>query len=357
MPTIKQTKSGYQVDAAFITSWATLVAQAAGASAAVAEALAHYLVAGDLMGFRTHGLLRLRYNAQCLEDGRSRTEGTPAVLSQRLATQLWDADLLPGPYVIPLAVDAACAMARECGTGTVVVRRSQHVAALAVYLERAVERGFVVQLMASTPAQSVVAPFGAKSAWFSPNPFAIGAPAVKQPVLFDVSLSMTAAGKIRTAIAEGRELPYAALITADGDYTMNAQTFTDSPPSVIASLGGESLGYKGTGLNLFSEIWTLALSNYGRADADASEGDANTTWIQVIDPTAFTDLEAFKHQVQAQVDGILATTAINEARPVRVPGSGAIATREFQLREGIDYSAAIWKQLRWCAERYDVPLA
>ncbi|PTB83051.1 lactate dehydrogenase [Pseudidiomarina aestuarii] len=356
MTTIKQTESGYRVDEAFITDWANRVAQAAGASQAVAQSLATYLVAGDLMGFRTHGLLRLRYNVQCLEDGRARREGSPRVLSQRRATQLWDADLLPGPYVMPLAIDAACEMAEQCGTGTVVVRRSQHVAALAVYLEQAVERGFLVQLMAATPAQSVVAPFGAKSAWFSPNPFAIGAPALDHPVLFDVSLSMTAAGKIRTAIAEERDLPYAALITPKGDYSVDARTFTASPPSVIASLGGEMLGYKGTGLNLFSEIWTLALSNYGRADANASEGDANTSWIQVIDPSAFTDLDAFKQQVQAQVDGIVATTPIDPAKPVRVPGSGALATREQQLVAGIDYSNAVWKQLQWCAERYNVPL-
>ncbi|KFZ30185.1 lactate dehydrogenase [Pseudidiomarina salinarum] len=345
----------YRVDAAAINRWAQACAMQAGASAQIAADIARYLVAGDLLGFRTHGLLRLRYNLNCLESGQSKPAGEPRVLKQRAATQLWDADLLPGLHTMPKAIAAAIDMARECGTGTVIMRRTQHVAALAVYLEQATDAGMLVQLMAATPAQQAVAPFGAKSAWFSPNPLAIGVPTTSSPVLFDISLSMTAAGKVRTAIAEQRDLPYAALITAAGDYTCDPTTFLAEPPSVLAPLGGEQLGYKGTGLNLFSEFWTLALSQYGRHQA-AGDGDANTVWVQVIDPDAFGDALEFRRQSQAIVDGMLATTSIDAAKPVRVPGSGALAARERQLNGGVEYTPAVWKQLQWCAEHCQQPL-
>ncbi|RUO68978.1 lactate dehydrogenase [Pseudidiomarina sediminum] len=336
--------------------WACQCLQQQGAAPEIAQAMAEHLVAGDLLGFRTHGLLRLRYNLQALQRGTTTPTGSYQVVSQRAAVALWDAQLLSGLFVLPQAVAQAITMARTYGTGTIVVKRAQHVAALAVYLEQATAAGMLVQMMCSTPAQQVVAPFGAKSACFSPNPFAIGVPTTTTPVLLDMSLSMTAAGKVRTALAEQRQLPYPALITAEGDYSCDPKTFVAEPPSVLASLGGAQLGYKGTGLNLFSELWTLALSDYGRAEADPADGDANTVWIQVVDPTAFAAEGQFAQQAQQLVEAVKACQPIDPNQPVRVPGEGALALRERQLQEGITYSAATWRQLQWCEEFCGVAL-
>lgn len=343
------------VCANLMREWAQKCLEQAQASPEVAAAMAANLVAADLMGFRTHGLMRLRYNLNCLADGSSRPNGAIRVVSERAAVQLWDADLLSGLYVMPQAVGAAITMARHCGTGTVLVKRAQHVAALAVYLEQATEQGMLVQIMCATPGQQVVAPHGARSAWFSPNPFAIGAPTQGQPILLDISLSMTAAGKVRKAIAEQQPLPYPALITAAGNYTTDATTFLADPASVLAPLGGEQLGYKGSGLCLFSELWTIALSQLGRHQEQPGL-DANTVWVQVVDPSAFGDAEGFKAQAQAMVDGIRSTKPINPQQPVRVPGEGAFAIRKQQLERGISYTAALWRQLEKIAQQTGIKL-
>lgn len=341
--------------AAQAENWAAQCLQKAGATPAIAEAMAHHLVAADLLGFRTHGLMRLGYNIRCLQQGETRGSGGHVVEHQRAAMQLWDADYLSGLYVVPKAVNAAISMAQQCGTGTVVIKRAQHVAALAVYLEQAIAAGMLIQMMCATPGQQAVAPHGAKSAWFSPNPFAIGVPTLSQPILLDISLSMTAAGKVRQAIAEGQPLPYPALITAAGDYTTDAATFMAAPASVLAPLGGRDLGYKGSGLCLFSEIWTLALSQFGRHQEEPNIA-ANTVWLQVIDPSTFGSLEAFQAQTQALVDGMKAATPIAPEQPVRVPGEGALATRAQQLQQGIAYSPALWRQLMKVAQQIQVPL-
>ncbi|PWW12157.1 MULTISPECIES: Ldh family oxidoreductase [Pseudidiomarina] len=344
-----------RIDAKLMQAWAQQCLQQAGATEPVAAAMAQHLVAADLLGFRTHGLMRLKYNVDCLQQGQTKPSGEPQVISQRGALELWDADLLSGLYVMPQAVARAIAMARDYGTGTVLVRRTQHVAALAVYLEQAVAAGMLIQMMCATPGQAVVAPHGAKSAWFSPNPFAIGAPTLSDPVLFDVSLSMTAAGKVRKALAEQQQLPYPALITAAGDYTCDPATFVQDPPSVLASLGGELLGYKGSGLNLFSELWTLALSQWGRHQEQAGL-DANTVWIQVIDPSALGASEAFQAQAQALVDGIHQCTPITASQPVRIPGEGALARRKQQLQQGIEYSPQLLHQLAKLGDKLGLDL-
>ncbi len=51
------------------------------------------------------------------------------------------ASACPGPWLTLRALERATAMARECGTGSVVIRRSHHIACLAAYLKRATDAG------------------------------------------------------------------------------------------------------------------------------------------------------------------------------------------------------------------------
>lgn len=338
-----------------LSDWACACLTEAGASGEVARNVSYYLLEGDLLGYSTHGLIRLLNNCQWLREGKSLPKGQPVVLSERAAVANWDAQFLPGPYVIPQAIDAACTMAQQAGTGTVVVRRSQHVAALASYLTIATEQGLVVSLMCSTPGQRAVAPFGGKEAVFSPNPFAVGAPSSGDPLLLDISFSMTAAGKVRQAKANNERLPYKALIQPSGEWTDDPLSFFDSPGSAIAPLGGEQLGYKGYGLTLFSEIWSMALSQYGRRQG-SEDGDANSVWVQVIDPEAFGDKQAFIKQVDNLLEDARNSAPAHPDKPVRIPGQAAQQRKREQLQKGVCYSASTLNVLQRCAEYCGVAL-
>ncbi|WP_404399904.1 Ldh family oxidoreductase [Idiomarina seosinensis] len=338
-----------------ILQWATSCLQKSGACDKIASKVSFYLLEADLLGFSTHGLIRLLNNCQWLEQGVSTHRGEPQVLTQRAAVANWDAEFLPGPYVMPKAIEAAVTMAKAAGTGTIVIRRSQHIAALAAYLSIATEQGLVVSLMCSTPGQRAVAPFGSKEAVFSPNPFAVGVPSSGRPLLFDISFSMTAAGKVRQARANGAKLPYPALITADGDWSDDPSTFFASPASAIAPLGGEHLGYKGYGLTLFSEIWTMALGQYGRMQGH-DDGDANVVWVQVIDPSAFGEQKAFITQVDKLLQDCRQAAPMQPGTTVRIPGEQALDKKQRQLSGGVEYSAATLKVLQRCAEFTQLPL-
>ncbi|MAK71519.1 MAG: lactate dehydrogenase [Idiomarinaceae bacterium] len=329
--------------------WADDCLQQSGASGEIARNVAFYLLEGDLLGYSTHGLIRLLNNCQWLQRGDSLGKGQPLTLSERAAVAHWDAQHLPGPYVVPQAIEAAVTMAKNAGTGTIVIRRSQHIAALASYLSLATEQGMVVSLMCSTPGQRAVAPFGSKQAVFSPNPFAVGVPSSTTPLLLDMSFSMTAAGKVRQAKANGEKLPYKALVTADGEWTDDPATFFAEPASAIAPLGGEKLGYKGYGLTLYSEILTMALSQYGRRQG-GDDGDANSVWVQVIDPSAFGEQKAFIEQVDDLINDCRAAEPISAQQPVRIPGERGLGLKQQQLKSGLEYSDATLKVLRRCSE-------
>lgn len=347
--------SQFRIDANDLLHFGEQALIQAGASAQVAKDTAYYLREGDLLGFSTHGFKRLYFNAKLLASGETRGSGEVGVIKQRAAVASWDADFLPGPYVAAKAVQEACAMAKQAGTASIVVRRAQHVASLAAYLQLATSQGLLISLMCSTPAQSSVAPHGGKTAVFSPNPFAIGVPTSANPLLLDMSFSMTAAGKIRQFWERGEPLPWPALIKSDGQMSYDPADYIEHHDAAILPLGGPDLGYKGYGLCLMSEIWTMALSNYGRQQG-AEDGESNSLYVQVLDPEAFGDTDAFKSVTDELIAQCRASAPIDPQHPVRIPGERALAMRKQQLAQGVQLDAATWGRLERAAERFAVPL-
>ena len=185
----------YAADA--LRSMAATLLGTAGMSADMARDVATVLVEGDLLGHDTHGLALLAPYLAELESGSLRKAGTYRVLNERAAAALWDGERLPGPWLTLRAIDDAIARAQHCGTGTVVIRRSHHIACLAAYLTRATERGFVLLLTCSDPNSASVAPHGGLKPVFTPDPLAFGVPTSGDPVLIDLSASLTTNGMTR----------------------------------------------------------------------------------------------------------------------------------------------------------------
>ncbi len=99
---------------------------------------------------RTACALLAPYLAE-IEKGAMTKAGEPTVVNARAASETWDGQRLPGTWLTLRALDRAAAMAKTNGTGTIVIRRSHHIACLAVYLLRATERGLVAIVQSSDP--------------------------------------------------------------------------------------------------------------------------------------------------------------------------------------------------------------
>ena len=106
-----------------------------------AGSISEILVEGDLLGHDTHGLHLLGPYLAEIEAGAMTLSGEPKVISERGAVVAWDGKHLPGPWLVLRALEDAAARAAQYGTGTVVIRRSHHIACLAAYLARATDRG------------------------------------------------------------------------------------------------------------------------------------------------------------------------------------------------------------------------
>jgi len=324
----------------------------AGVDAAIGADVAAMLVEGDLLGHTTHGLALLAPYLVEIEKGNMTKTGAPDVLSSRAAAQLWDGRRLPGPWLTLRALDAAAAMARSHGTGTVVIRRSHHIACLAAYLIQAAERGLVAIIESSDPLVAAVVPHGGLTPIITPNPIAAGLPTGGDPILVDVSMSITSMGFANQEMRAGRRLPGAWLIDAAGNATADPAPLFNEPKGALLPLGGLDAGYKGFGLALVVEALTAGLAGHGRADPPVGWG--GTVFVQVIDPEAFGGLDAFKRQM----DHVVRCAHESKPRPgvdrVRMPGEAGMKRRREQQANGVALYPAIMPELTPWAEKLGI---
>ena len=344
---------GARHDAGRLDAWARRLLGAAGLDDALAHDVAAVLVEGDLLGHDTHGLALLPGYLGELERGAMARTGEPRTLAQRSAVAAWDGGRLPGPALVRRALAWAAPRAREHGTATVSIRRSHHVACLAAYLEAPARDGFLVEILSSDPAVASVAPFGGTRAVFTPNPVAIGMPTSGDPVLVDVSASVTTNGMSARLSAAGARGAHRWWLDAEGVPTDDPAVLGARPPGTILPLGGLDAGHKGYGLALAVEALTGGLAGHGRADPP--EGWGATVCVRLTDPSAFCGREAFERQLDHLVAACRASPARDPAAPVRLPGERALARKREQLRDGVALHPSILPALEPWARRLGVP--
>jgi len=126
---------------------------------------------------------------------------------------------LPGPWLVRRALDLASDRAGRNGTCVVSIRRSHHIACLAAYLKPVADRGLMVLLSCSDPTARGVAPHGGRAQVMTPNPIAAAWPTAGEPVILDVSMSITTNGLTKRLATEGRKLPGRWALDPEGNPT------------------------------------------------------------------------------------------------------------------------------------------
>jgi len=340
-------------DADALVDWARALLAGAGLEARLAGDVAEVLVEGDLLGHDTHGLALLPGYLGELDRGSMTPGGTHAVLAERTVAATWDGRRLPGPALVRRALEWAVPRAREHGTATVAIRRSHHIACLAAYLEAPARDGLMVELYSTDPAVASVAPFGGTQAVFTPNPMAVGFPTSGDPVMIDVSASITTNGMSNRLKAAGRRGEHAWWLDALGQPTDDPAVLSARPPGTILPLGGLDAGHKGYGIALAIEAMTGGLAGFGRADVP--EGWGATVCVRVTDPAAFGGLAAFTWQTDWLAQACRASAPRDPSRPVRLPGERALARKREQREQGVALHPSIVPALEPWAKRFGRP--
>ncbi|MGE5170112.1 MAG: Ldh family oxidoreductase [Rudaea sp.] len=351
-PASEPAREAGRYDAAALQEFAEALLGAAGVRADIARDTASILLDGDLLGHTTHGLALLAGYLDQLAAGKMRKSGEPAVLHEAAAAQTWDGLRLPGPWLTVRALEAARAMAAHAGTGTVAIRRSHHIGCLAAYAKRAADAGVIALVYCSDPSTHSVAPFGAVTSVFTPNPLAAGIPTSGDPILLDVSASYTTNGMTMRLHAAGELLPYPFVQDAQGNPTRDPGVLFGEPKGTLLPLGGLEAGHKGFALALLVEALTSALAGHGRADPP--EGWGASVFVQVLDPARFAGADAFRRQTDWLTDACHAAMPRPGGPPVRLPGERALRVYREQRSNGVALHPTVMPALAAQAERLGV---
>lgn len=325
---------------------------AAGLPADPAGAVARGLVEADLYGHTTHGLALLPDYADEIANGSMTCDGKPDVLSDFGAVALWDARRLPGLWTTELAVAEATNRAERLGIGAVALRHSHHIACLASFLEQPARAGYIILVLSSDPSDMHVAPFGGVTPVMTPNPIAAGIPASPDPILIDISTSITTAAMCARTRAAGGVLPGKWLLDKDGNSTDNPAVMKTG--GSILPIGGQDHGHKGYGLGLIVEALTQGLGGFGRADQPTEWGAS--VLVLAFAPQAFGGVDAFLRQTSWLAEACKASAVPLGASPVRLPGQAALARKATSMCGGLHLESGVAGQLLALSERLRIAL-
>jgi L-lactate dehydrogenase len=336
-----------------LLDFATALGTKVGLPSDRARIQAEVLVEGDLMGHTTHGLALLPGILSGLQSGAIRATGEPKKISDRGSTILWDAERLPGTWMLTHAIGEARRRLPQHPVVTMVLHSMTHIAALGAYLRQATDHGFVLLIMNSDPAMRTVAPAGAAEPQLAPNPLAVGYPTDADPVLIDISTSAVANGWVRRWNAEKKKLPGKWVLDAQGRPTDEPGALFGPPAGAMLPLGGLDLGHKGFALGLIVEVLTAGLAGSGRADKPDRSG-GTPVFAQLIDPDAFGGKQALRREAGWLADACRASKPLEADRRVRMPGDTAARLRREQLESGVALHPAVMPPLADWAQKLGV---
>lgn len=311
----------------------------------IAQVVAQVLVEADLLGHDTHGLAQLPGYLAQLKEGLMQGDAQVQVLRSRLVSAHWNAQRLPGPFVVRAAIDWASQAAREHGLAQVAIDHSHHIACLAAYLEAPARAGLVVEIFSSDPGAASVAPFGGTQAIMTPNPIAVGIPAGdRDPIMVDISASITTNAMTNRMASNEQLSPSPWWVDADGKPSCDPRVTQSNPPGTLLPLGGVDAGHKGYGLGLIVEALTAGLTGFGRASLSIPKWGA-TVLVRVTDPESFGGLAAFTGQMQGLIKAVEQNRPADAANPPRLPGHRGLQKKREQLLHGVALHPSIMPKL------------
>jgi len=308
---------------------AALVARifvAAGVSPQSARTVAEGLVAADLEGLASHGVMLTDMYLDRIRAGSVSTREVATIVSDRDAAVVLDAGHALGQLTGHQAMAMAVERARRFGVGIVTVRHGFHFGTARRYALEAAQAD-CVGLVACNTRPLMPAPGGAERVTGN-NPLAIAVPADGAiPIVLDMATSEAAMGKIRMAEKDGTPIPSTWAVKADGSSTTDAR-------EAIAGMLLPAAGPKGFGLAFLIDLVCGLLSGgaFG-SGVQPLYGDASVPYdcshlFIAIDVAHFGDPATFRAASAAAAERIRAGRRAPGVAQLFAPGEPEWRRRE-----------------------------
>lgn len=315
-----------------------------------AQKTSEILIEGDLMGHSTHGVRLLPMYISDIENGKMKVNGEIGIINDKGSCITWNGNLLPGIWLTDEAIKQAANRCEKYGVVTVLIGNSHHNAALGAYMLPYVKKGLITIIKSSVPSSASVAPFGGTEPLLTPDPMAIAFPTNENPVIIDISASITTNNMIGQKISNNEKFDFDCLLTSDGNPTNDPLEVREKGGTVLP-IGGMQYGHKGFGLALGIEALSQGLSGFGRINEPKTMN--LSTLVQVINPDFFSGIQNFKDQMSFTVNKAKKNKPI-PGKKIFIPGERALFNRKKSLENGISLSNSTLESLKIISKNYGV---
>jgi L-2-hydroxycarboxylate dehydrogenase (NAD+) len=322
-----------------------------------ARVSARILVAADLRGISSHGVIRLHtYYGNRIQKGLI-DPLTPIIPAYETANTLTlDAGNGLGMVAGNQAMERCIRMAKKSNIAIVTVRNSNHFGIAGYYAMLALKEDMLG--VSLTNAQPLVSPTYGRTAMLGTNPIAVAVPVEgSQPFVLDMATSIVPIGKINVYDKAGERIPLGWGTDASGKQT-------DKPSDILrggalSPLGGSDVfrGYKGYGLAVMVDILSgiLSGSGFGTATSGKSQPARIGHFFMAINIGSFRPLDEFKHDMALLMDQLHNAPKAEGQKQIFVAGEKEFKLEVENRAKGVPLTEEVISGLKQAGEELGIP--
>ena len=269
----------------------------AGVPATAADTVAESLIAADLEGVASHGVMLVPMYLERLAAGSISKQTEARIVRDAGAAVVLDAGNMLGQLSSQQAIAIVAQRGKKHGLASVAVKNGFHFGTAGYWARALAAQGLVGMAFSNT--RPLMPPPGAAERVVGNNPLAIAFPSDQEALVTDMAMSATAMGKIRLADSAGQPIPEGWATDAEGRPT------TD-PAAAIKGMLLPAAGPKGFGLALAIDLLCGGLSGGAVTDevnplyGDPREPYRCSHFFLGIDPLAFGAAELPRRVAKVQ---------------------------------------------------------
>ena len=313
-----------------------------GVPAADAHLVADSLLAAELWGHSSHGLLRLPWYVDRIRSGAMKAVTESATVMDHAALAIIDGNDGIGQVLAAQAVKLGVERARSYGVSAVGVRHSNHFGTAAYFTRMAAEAGCVAFL--TTNASPAMAPWGGREKKVGTNPWSIAAPAGARGIaVMDIANTAVARGKIYLAAERNENIPPGWAADGNGAPTTNAK---DALHGLILPMAG----HKGYVISFMMDVLAGVLtgSHFGSTVAGPYDPERRSGcghMLITIDIESAMPRADFEARMETLIEEVKMCPAADGVQEIFFPGEIESINTTANQCAGIEVADQTWYSL------------
>lgn len=326
--------AGKRVDPQRLLAFATAVYEDAGLPHADAHLVADTLVQADLWGHQSHGVLRLGWYLERVQNGVMKPVTEPEFVLDGGALALIDGHDGVGHVLSVLATREAIRRAKAHGIGAVGVRNSNHFGTCMYYTMMGAREGCMMFLTSN--GGPAMAPWGGMKKIIGTNPWSIATPAGRHaPFVVDMANTGVARGKIYLARQKRQPIPLGWALNAAGAPTTDPQEAIDGIILPMAE-------HKGYAIAMMVDVLSGVLTGSGFLTQvhspykTAEKSNCGHLFI-ALNIEALQPLEQFNARMEQYIAEVKSVPRAQGFDEVFYPGEIEARNDQRNRAEGIDF--------------------